>query len=111
SITGAYVALYKAFERMVKLGILPAVPLVDQVAAVSCGLYKGAHVLDLDYIEDSAAEADTNFVLTGNGGIVEIQATAEERSFTDQQFHDLMGLARKGVSELCALQRQALGQD
>jgi len=109
SITGAYVALYQALQVAVERGLTPTVPLVDHVAAVSCGLYKNTAVLDLDYLEDSAAEADTNFVLTGNKGIVEIQGTAEDYPFSEDQFMELMGLAKKGVLELVALQRQALG--
>ncbi|HEY9078635.1 ribonuclease PH [Magnetovibrio sp.] len=108
SITGAYVALYLAFRGAVERGVLPSVPLIDQVAAISCGLYKENAVLDLDYLEDSAAEADTNFVLTGAGGIVEIQGTAEDYPFSEDQFMELMRLAKKGVGELVQLQRQAL---
>ena len=109
SITGAYVALYLAFRSAVERGLLDSVPLVDQVAAVSCGLYKENAVLDLDYLEDSAAEADTNFVLTGANGIVEIQGTAEDYPFSEEQFMELMRLAKKGVAELVVLQREALG--
>ena len=108
SITGAYVALHLAFKKLVDLGILSAVPLTDQVAAVSCGLYKGAPVLDLDYEEDSAAQVDVNFVLTGKGAIVEIQATAEEEPFSEAQLIELLALAHKGVGELTLLQRKAL---
>ena len=108
SITGAYVALHQAFRRMVDLGVLTSIPLTDQVAAVSCGLYKDTAVLDLDYDEDSNAEADANFVLTAAQGIVEIQGTAEEKPFTPQQFSELMDLAHKGVDELAQAQRQAL---
>jgi ribonuclease PH len=77
----------------------------DQVAAVSCGLYKGTAVLDLDYAEDSAAEADSNFVMTGAGGIVEVQGTAETVAFSQDSFDQLMGLAKKGIGELVALQK------
>ena len=108
SITGAYVALHLAFKKLVDLGILSAVPLTDQVAAVSCGLYKGAPVLDLDYEEDSAAQVDVNFVLTGKGAIVEVQATAEEEPFSEAQLIQLLALAHKGVGELTLLQRKAL---
>jgi len=108
SITGAYVALHLAFRHAVEKGLLASVPLVDQVAAVSCGLYQENAVLDLDYLEDSAAEADTNFVLTGAGGIVEIQGTAEDYPFSEEQFMELMRLAKKGVGELVELQRQVL---
>jgi ribonuclease PH len=82
---------------------------IDQVAAVSCGVFNGSPVLDLDYEEDSNAEADSNFVLTGSGDIVEIQATGEKRGFSEAEFQALFGLARKGVSELMALQLAALG--
>ncbi len=109
SITGAYVALHLAFQKLVGMGILKAVPLTDTVAAVSCGIYDGIPVLDLDYAEDSSAQADANFVLTGRGGIVDIQGTAEERPFSRDQFHTLLGLAEKGVAELAALQARALG--
>ncbi|MGE5546578.1 MAG: ribonuclease PH [Solirubrobacterales bacterium] len=109
SITGAYVALHLAFQKMVQLGTLKAVPLVDQVAAVSCGIYEGNPVLDLEYVEDSAAQADANFVLTGTGGIVEVQGTAEERPFSRDQFQILLELAEKGVGELVTLQKKALG--
>jgi ribonuclease PH len=109
SITGAYVALHLAFQSLVTRGVLKAVPLIDQVAAVSCGIYAGVPVLDLEYVEDSAAQADANFVLTGMGGIVEVQGTAEDRPFSRDQFNVLMGLAEKGVAELVAAQRKVLG--
>ena len=109
AITGAYVALHLAFKRLIDLGMLEAIPLTDQLAAVSCGLYRGTPVLDLDYEEDREAEADANFVLTGNGGIVELQGTAEDKPFSEQHFLELLALAGKGVGELIALQRAALG--
>ncbi len=109
SITGAFVALHLAFQRVIGLGVLTKVPLIDQVAAVSCGIHDGRPVLDLDYVEDSSAQADANFVLTASGGIVEVQGTAEERPFTEPQFMSLLGLARKGVDELVIAQRKALG--
>ena len=84
-------------------------PLLDQVAAVSCGVYQDMPVLDLDYDEDSSAEADSNFVLTGDGNIVEIQATGEKRGFSQDEFEALFGLARKGVGELFEMQRKAVG--
>ncbi len=108
-ITGAYVALYLAFQRMVGLGVLDKIPLIDEVAAISCGLYEGKAVLDLDYEEDSSAQADANFVLTGKQGIVEIQGTAEEKPFSPDQFDELMTLARKGIDELVVMQRHVLG--
>ena len=81
----------------------------DAVAAISCGIYKGQPVLDLDYDEDSVAETDANFVLTGTGGIVEIQGTAEAEPFSEADFGELMRLAKKGIGELVEVQRQALG--
>ena len=108
SITGAYVALYRAFQHRQNLGVLETIPFIDEVAAISCGLYKGMAVLDLDYAEDSNAEADTNFVLTGAGRIVEVQGTAEEAPFTETVFWDLMELAKKGCKDLTNIQRQAL---
>lgn len=108
AITGAYVALHLAFKKIVGLGILPEVPLNDRVAAVSCGIVGGAAVLDLDYEEDRSAEADANFVLTGSGDIVEIQATAESGPFTEDRFMELLALARKGVGELSARQAEVL---
>jgi len=108
SITGGYVALMMAVKHLLSIGLIEHNPIVDSVSAISCGLYKGEAVLDLDYIEDSSAEADSNFVLTGKGGIVEIQATAEEFSFTDEQFTQLMSLAKKGCNELTDIQNEIL---
>ncbi len=109
SITGAYVALTLAFRKLQANNVLARSPLTGQVAAVSCGLVAGAAVLDLDYAEDSGAEADANFVLTEGGGIVEIQGTAERDPFSQEQFLSLMQLARAGTDRLFALQREALG--
>jgi ribonuclease PH len=108
SITGAYVALHLAMQNLMKVGLLKSIPLTDEVAAISCGIYNGTPVLDLDYAEDSNAQADSNFVLTGRGGIVEIQGTAEEEPFSGAEFDQMMALARKGVEELTALQRDVL---
>jgi ribonuclease PH len=108
SITGSWVALHFAFERLIKEGKLATNPITGQVAAVSCGLWEGTAVLDLDYPEDSKAEADANFVLTGTGGIVEVQGTAEQSPFTETQFLQLLGLAKKGIGELTRLQRLAI---
>jgi len=108
SITGAYVALYLAFRHLQTIGVIDTIPLTDAVAAVSCGLYEGAPVLDLDYDEDAAAQADANFVFTGAGGLVEVQATAESHPFSEDEFQALLGLARKGVSELVTIQNAAL---
>ncbi|GAA4254078.1 ribonuclease PH [Azospirillum formosense] len=108
AITGSFVALHLAFQHLMQIGALKTMPLTDHVAAVSCGIYKNASVLDLDYAEDSTAQADANFVLTGNGGIVEVQGTAEERPFSEPQFMELLALARKGINELVALQKAAI---
>jgi ribonuclease PH len=109
AITGGYVALYLAFQHLVKIGVIERVPLTDQIAAVSCGIWEGESVLDLDYAEDSSAQADANFVFTGAGGIVEIQGTAEQAPFSQAQFDELIELAGKGIGELVAVQRAALG--
>ena len=108
AITGGYIALYLALKNLVSKQVLPRVPLSDQVAAISCGSYKGYPVLDLDYSEDSAAEADCNFVLTGTGGIIEIQATAEKEPFSPSIFDELTNLAKCGVAELVRLQKTVL---
>lgn len=110
SITGAWVALALAFRHLVKNNVLKASPLSGQVAAVSCGLYQGAAVLDLDYPEDSNAEADTNFVLTAAGGIVEVQGTAEKNPFSEAQFLELLGLAKAGTKKLFEAQLSALAR-
>jgi ribonuclease PH len=110
AITGSYVALHLAFAKLVADGVMTKIPLTGQVAAISCGLYQGHAVLDLDYAEDSNCQADANFILTADGGICEIQATAEEDPFTDAQFAQLLGLARHGVSQLLVLQKEAIGK-
>jgi ribonuclease PH len=109
AITGSWVALHLAFAGMVKSGLLKAVPLADHVAAVSCGVFNKTPVLDLDYAEDSNADADANFVFTGKGGIVEIQGTAERAPFSEAEFLQLVNLARKGIGALVALQKKAIG--
>jgi ribonuclease PH len=108
AITGAWVALRIATRHLLTEGVIAADPIIDQVAAVSCGVYKDTPVLDLDYEEDSSAEADANFVLTGSGDIVEIQATGEKRGFTRPEFEALFDLARQGIDELQELQRRAV---
>ncbi len=109
SITGGFVALHLACQNLVQLGLLKESPLFDEVAAVSCGLFEDHAVLDLDYDEDSNAQADANFVLTGAGGIVEIQGTAEDRPFSEDQLHQMLSLAKKGIGELVDIQKSALG--
>lgn len=109
SITGGYVALYLACQKLVQQGIVRSMPITDQLAAVSCGIYGGVPVLDLDYDEDSKAEVDSNFVLTGSGKIVEIQGTAEDKPFTEEQLFEMITLAKQGVASLMLLQKQAVG--
>ena len=109
AITGAWVALRLATKYLLDEGVLKTDPILGQVAAVSCGVFNNVPVLDLDYEEDSNAEADSNFVLTGGGDIVEIQATGEKRGFTRAEFETLFGLAEKGINELFAMQRAAIG--
>ncbi|MFL6690609.1 MAG: ribonuclease PH [Alphaproteobacteria bacterium] len=108
SITGGFVALSQCVEFMRKTGMLTKPAIKDQVAAISCGIFRGRPVLDLDYAEDSSAETDANFVLTGTGGLVEVQGTAEGAPFTDEQFGELLRLARGGVTELIELQKKAI---
>jgi ribonuclease PH len=108
AITGAWVALSLAVRHLIRMNVLKASPISGQVAAVSCGLVGGEAVLDLDYAEDSSADADANFVLTDGGGIVEIQGTAEKAPFSEDQFAALMALARAGTGRLYEMQRAAL---
>ena len=105
SITGAWIALHDCFQWLETRDMIGKAVMKDHIAAISAGIHNGEVVLDLDYPEDSEAEADANFVLTGSGGIVEIQGTAEGDPFTQEQFDQIMGLARKGVEELVALQK------
>jgi ribonuclease PH len=105
AITGAWVALHDCLKWMQARDMVKEGVLRDHVAAVSCGLYNGAPVLDLDYAEDSKADADANFVMTGSGGIVEVQGTAETVPFSQEGFDQLMALARKGIAELVQLQK------
>jgi ribonuclease PH len=107
SITGAWVALRLATRYLLTEGVIATDPIRDQVAAISCGVHQDTPVLDLDYEEDSSAEADANFVLTGAGDIVEIQATGEKRGFSQGEFETLFSLARKGIGELIEMQKLA----
>ena len=109
SITGAWVALYQACEGLVEKGLIKENPVTDRMAAVSCGIVDGECRLDLEYVEDSAAQADANFVLTETGGVIEVQASAEDTPFTADEMAELMRLAGKGIGELCAMQKAALG--
>jgi ribonuclease PH len=108
AVTGGFVALGQCLAFMKRVGMVTAPVIRDHVAAVSCGIVKGQAVLDLDYDEDSTAETDANFVLTGAGGLVEIQGTAEGAPFSEEQLVALLTLARKGIGELVELQKQAL---
>ena len=108
AITGGWVALKLATRHLVEEGVLKTDPILDHVAAISCGIFNGLPVLDLDYEEDSNAEADANFVLTGSGDIVEIQATGEKRGFSRNEFEQLFGLAADGIARLVEMQKTAL---
>jgi len=109
AITGSFVALAVAFRHLRDIKAIKTIPLIDHVAAVSCGICGGQGLLDLDYQEDSSAQADANFVLTGGGGIVEIQGTAETEPFSEEAFSELLALARKGIAELVEIQKAVLG--
>ena len=106
SITGAWIALHQCIEWARRDGIIKTNPIIDSVAAISCGLVAGAPALDLDYDEDSTAQADANFVITGKGGLVEVQATAEGDPFSDEQFAALLALAKAGCATLTAQQNE-----
>lgn len=105
AITGAWVALRDCITWMSARDMISEDPLRDHVAAVSCGVFQGAPVLDLDYVEDSQADTDANFVMTGSGGVVEVQATAEKEPFSEETFHELLRLARSGIARLVELQK------
>ena len=110
SITGGFIALHDCLKWMETRNMVKVDKVLkDHVAAISCGIFAGQPVIDLDYLEDSAAETDANFVMTGSGGIVEIQGTAEGTPFSQDEFLSLLGLAQNGIAELVALQKQAIG--
>ena len=109
SITGGYVALHLASQNLAELGVIKEIPLLGQLAAVSCGIYEDTAVLDLDYPEDCNAEADANFILTGTAEIVEIQGTAEDQPFSEAHLLEMLALAKKGVGELIDIQKSVLG--
>ena len=111
SITGAWVALYEAINFLLKSGKLSESPILDQVAAISCGIWNNQEIIDLDYDEDSSAETDGNFVLTASQGIVEIQTTAEQFPFVKKQFLNLLNLAEVGTNTIFKIQRIAIGLD
>lgn len=108
SVTGAYVALHLACQHLVDLKLVEEMPLTDTISAISCGIFDGKAVLDLDYAEDSNAETDANFVITGKGGIVEIQGTAEQEPFSEEEFQQLFDLAKTGCGDLKIHQQKAL---
>ena len=108
AITGGFVAMHLAFEHLVKIGLLESIPVTDTVSAISCGIYTGVPVLDLDYDEDSDADTDANFVITGTGGICEIQGTAEKEPFSEDEFLKLLELAKAGCADLTALQKNVI---
>ncbi len=110
AITGGFVALWRACAALKRAGDIKDWPITEHVAAISCGIYAGHPVLDLDYPEDSVAGADGNFVMTGSGGLVEVQASAEGEVFAREQFDELMRLAEKGIGELVAIQKAAIGE-
>lgn len=109
SVTGGFVALYLACQKLLAQGKIKTMPITQFIAAVSCGIYQGTPVLDLDYIEDSNAETDSNFVMTDKNSLIEIQGTAEHGSFTATEFSKLLELAEKGIKELIQKQKDVLG--
>ncbi len=108
SITGAFVALYDAVERLLYQQLIESTPILDHVAAVSTGIYEGIPVLDLDYLEDSSCDTDMNVVMTGNLGLVEVQGTAEGVSFSRQELNDMLDMAQHGIQELITIQKKVL---
>jgi ribonuclease PH len=111
SITGGYVALSIAINNLMKEGLIKRNPIKSDMAAISCGIYQGEVVLDLDYIEDSNAHADSNFVMTGSGKIIEIQGTAEDSPFEQEQFMQMMAMAREGIAQLVEVQKGVLDKN
>ncbi|MEE8618204.1 MAG: ribonuclease PH, partial [Nitrosomonadaceae bacterium] len=107
-ITGAFVALYDAVERLLYQQLIESTPILDHVAAVSTGIYEGVPVLDLDYLEDSSCDTDMNVVMTGNLGLVEVQGTAEGVSFSRQELNDMLDMAQNGIQELITIQKKVL---
>ena len=108
SITGAWVALYQAIQSLLKSGKIIENPILDQVSAISCGIWNNQEILDLDYEEDSDAETDGNFVLTASNGIVELQTTAEKKPFNKEQFLNLLRLAELGTNKIFEIQKSVL---
>ncbi|MDX1717443.1 MAG: ribonuclease PH, partial [Anderseniella sp.] len=110
AITGAWVALHDCIAKLLAAGELQETPILDHVAALSCGIYEGTPVADLDYAEDSTAETDANFVITGSGGIVEVQGTAEGVPFSEDELLKLLSLAKSGISQLVGMQKAAVSK-
>ena len=111
AITGAFVAARDAVNQLLNQGVLQKDPIIDQVAAISVGIYQGVPVLDLDYNEDSACDTDMNIVMTGSGGMIEIQGTAEGQAFSKDELSQLLHLGEKGIKELIELQKKTLSQN
>jgi len=109
AITGAWVALSKACKYLLEEKVIKETPVTGQVAAISCGVFEGAAVLDIDYAEDSNAEVDCNFIMSGDGRLIEVQATGEKRPFSDEEFAELMRLAKLGCGRLFEMQLKAVG--
>lgn len=108
AITGGYIAMHLAIARLLEENQLKRSPIISQVAAISCGIVSGKPMLDLEYTEDSDADVDANFVMSGKGELIEVQATGEKRPFTEDEFSQLLSLAKKGVAELVKIQNNAL---
>ncbi len=109
AITGGYVALHLALQRLYKTGLMKTFPVAEEVAAISCGIYRNVPLLDLDYTEDSAAEVDANFIITASGKLVELQATGETRPFSDDEMQKLLSLAKSGIAQLIETQKKVIG--
>lgn len=111
SITGAYVALHDAIDTLLKQRIITSSPILDQVAAISVGIYQGSPIIDLDYTEDSTCDTDMNVVMTGSLGVVEIQGTAEGATFSRDELNTMLDIAQKGIQELINMQKSVLALD
>ncbi|MBA3755700.1 MAG: ribonuclease PH [Nitrosomonas sp.] len=111
SITGAFVALHDAVEKLIYRQLIETTPIIDHVAAISVGVYQGIPVLDLDYVEDSSCDTDMNVVMTGNLGIVEVQGTAEGIAFSREELDSMLDMAQHGIQELVTLQKKVLAPD
>ncbi|WP_394808560.1 ribonuclease PH [Nitrosomonas sp.] len=111
SITGAFVALHDAVEKLIYRQLIETTPIIDHVAAISVGIHQGIPVLDLDYVEDSSCDTDMNVVMTGNLGMIEVQGTAEGAAFSRKELDSMLDMAQQGIQELIALQKKVLAQD